>query len=137
MKARKCLCVASPDEPVTALAFKIMSDPHGKLTFIRLYSGTLNAGMQVLNASKGKKEKVGRLLRMHANKREEVKQARAGDIICVLGLNRTSTGDTLCAINRPVMLERVQFPNPVISVAIEPKTRSDQEQSGYRSEQAG
>ena len=126
-ESKEILCQASPDEPVTALAFKIMSDPHGKLLFIRMYSGTLRSGDQVLNATSGKKEKVGRLLRMHANKREEVKMIRAGDIACVLGLNRTATGDTLCSIHRPVRLENVEFPAPVISVAIEPKTRGDQE----------
>ncbi len=121
------LCEAKEDAPFTALAFKIMSDPHGKLTFFRVYSGVLKAGQTVLNASKDKKEKVGRLLRMHANKREEVKTARAGDIVCALGLNRTSTGDTLCDTTFPILLESLDFPEPVISVAIEPKTRADQD----------
>ncbi len=121
------LVQASTDEPFAALAFKIMTDPHGKLTFMRVYSGKLKSGETVLNATKGKQQKVGLLLRMHANKREEVKEVCAGDIVCALGLGRTATGDTLCSRNRPAVLENVVFPEPVISVAIEPKTRGDQD----------
>ncbi len=115
------------DEPFAALAFKLMSDPHGKLTFIRVYSGTLESGSTIFNASKGKKEKVSRILRMHANKREEIKSIQVGDIACLLGLNNTTTGDTLCPQNFPILLEPLTFPDPVISVAIEPKTVADQD----------
>ncbi|HEU4539959.1 MAG TPA: elongation factor G [Jiangellaceae bacterium] len=119
-----------PDEdaPLSTLAFKIMSDQHlGKLTFVRVYSGTLTAGTQVLNSTKGHKERVGKIYRMHANKREEIEKASAGQIVAVMGLKNTTTGDTLCAANNPVILESMTFPAPVISVAIEPKTKSDQE----------
>lgn len=124
---KEILCEARVEEPFSALAFKIMSDPHGKLTFIRVYSGKLEAGSVIFNASKGKKEKVARLLRMHANKREEIKKIQVGDIICVLGLNHTTTGDTLCPQSHPILLEPLKFPDPVISVAIEPKTVADQD----------
>ena len=116
------------EAPFCALAFKIMSDPYvGRLTYIRCYSGVLNKGTAVLNASKDRRERIGRVLRMHANHREELDEIRTGDIVAVVGLNNTTTGDTLCAQNSPVLLERMHFPEPVISVAIEPKTRPDEE----------
>ncbi|HMK44134.1 MAG TPA: elongation factor G [Dissulfurispiraceae bacterium] len=119
---------ASDDEPFAALAFKIMTDPFvGQLTFVRVYSGVLSAGSYVYNSTKDSKERIGRLLQMHANKREEIKEVRAGDIAAVVGLKTTLTGDTLCDENRPVILEAMEFPDPVISVAIEPKTKADQE----------
>lgn len=119
---------ASDDEPFTALAFKIMTDPFvGQLTFVRVYSGVLSAGSYVYNSTKGIKERIGRLLKMHANKREEIKEVRAGDIAAVVGLKNTLTGDTLCDENNPIILESIQFPEPVIAVAIEPKTKADQE----------
>jgi len=122
---------ASDDEPFAALAFKIMSDPHlGKLTFVRIYSGKLEAGTQVLNATKDRKERIGKIYQMHANKREEVDTASAGMIIAVMGLKDTTTGDTLCDTAQPVILESMDFPAPVISVAIEPKTKADQEKLG-------
>jgi elongation factor G len=118
-------------EPLSALAFKIMSDPHlGKLTYVRIYSGTLNAGSQVLNSSKERKERIGKIYRMHANKREEIASVGAGDIVAVMGLKDTTTGNTLCDTSQPVVLESMTFPAPVISVAIEPKTKSDQEKLG-------
>jgi elongation factor G len=119
-----------PDEdaPLSALAFKIMSDQHlGKLTFVRVYSGTLAAGTQVLNTTKGHKERVGKIYRMHANKREEIGKASAGQIVAVMGLKNTTTGDTLSTAEAPVILESMTFPAPVISVAIEPKTKGDQD----------
>ncbi len=119
---------ASDDEPFAALAFKIMTDPFvGQLTFIRVYSGVLAAGSYAFNSSKDTKERVGRLLQMHANKREEIKEVRAGDIAALVGLKSTLTGDTLCDEENPVILEAMEFPEPVISVAIEPKTKADQE----------
>ncbi len=119
---------SSDDMPFSALAFKIMTDPFvGQLTYIRVYSGVLSSGSYVYNSTKGIKERVGRLLRMHANKREEIKEIRAGDIAAVVGLKSTLTGDTLCDENKPVILESIEFPEPVISVAIEPKTKADQE----------
>ncbi|MBN2328449.1 MAG: elongation factor G [Candidatus Omnitrophica bacterium] len=118
---------AKPDAPFTALAFKIMADSHGKLVFVRVYSGAIEAGNAVFNASQGKKEKIGRILRMHANKREEIKKLYVGDIACLLGLNHTATGDTLCLQNHPILLESLAYPDPVISVAIEPKTVADQD----------
>jgi elongation factor G len=122
---------ASDDEPFAALAFKIMSDKHiGKLTYFRVYSGKLAAGSQVLNATKDRKERVGRILQMHANHREDKDAVFAGDIVAVVGLKNTSTGDTLCDPAHPIMLERMEFPEPVISVAIEPKTKADQDKLG-------
>jgi elongation factor G len=119
---------ASDDEPFTALAFKIATDPFvGKLTFFRVYSGVLRTGSYVYNASKGERERVGRLLQMHANHREEIEEVRAGDIAAAIGLKRTTTGDTLCAEDKPVVLESITFPEPVISVAVEPKTKVDQD----------
>ncbi len=122
---------ADPNEPFSALAFKIMADPHlGKLTYIRIYSGTLETGTQVLNSIKDRKERIGKIYQMHANKREERPSAVAGSIVAVMGLKDTTTGDTLCALNKPVILESMTFPAPVINVAIEPKTKSDQEKLG-------
>jgi len=122
---------ADPDEPFAALAFKIMSDQHlGKLTYIRVYSGTLRTGSQVLNSAKGRKERIGKIYQMHANKREERPTAIAGQIVAVMGLKDTTTGDTLCDLVRPVILESMTFPAPVINVAIEPRTKSDQERLG-------
>ena len=118
---------AQADAPFSGLAFKIQSDPHGKLTFFRVYSGTVLPGSVVWNSSKGKREKIGRLLRVHANKREDIKQAQAGDIVCATGLNHTSTGETLSDPDARIVLECPQFPDPVISVAIEPKSRADRE----------
>jgi len=118
----------SDDEPFSALAFKIMTDPFvGQLTFLRVYSGVISAGSYVYNSTKDVKERVGRLLKMHANKREEIEEIRAGDIAAVVGLKNTLTGDTLCDADNPVLLESMEFPEPVISVAIEPKTKADQE----------
>ena len=122
---------ASDSEPFSALAFKIMSDPYvGKLTYFRVYSGRLEAGAQVLNATKDKKERVGRILQMHANHREDKDGVFAGDIVAAVGLKNTTTGDTLCDPANPIMLERMEFPAPVISVAIEPKTKVDQDKLG-------
>jgi elongation factor G len=119
---------ASDDEPFAALAFKIMTDPYvGKLTFFRVYSGVLAAGSYVYNSTKDRKERIGRLLQMHANKREEIEEVRAGDIAAAIGLKDTKTGDTLCAQDEPIILEAMRFPEPVISVAIEPKTKADQD----------
>jgi elongation factor G len=119
------------DAPLSALAFKIQSDPHvGKLTYIRVYSGTLTAGTQVLNSTKDRKEKIGRLMQMHANSREDISEVKAGDICAVIGLKQTTTGDTLCGPEAPVVLESMSFPEPVIDVAIEPKTKGDQEKLG-------
>ncbi|TDU06052.1 translation elongation factor 2 (EF-2/EF-G) [Streptomyces sp. 846.5] len=122
---------ASDDEPLSALAFKIMSDPHlGKLTFIRIYSGRLEAGTAVLNSVKGRKERIGKIYRMHANKREEIDSVGAGDIVAVMGLKQTTTGETLSDDKQPVILESMDFPAPVIRVAIEPKSKGDQERLG-------
>ena len=119
---------ASDDEPFSALAFKVMTDPYvGQLTFMRVYSGVLPSGSYAYNSSKDSKERIGRLLRMHSNKREEIKEVRAGDIAAVVGLKNTLTGDTLCDGDHPVVLEAMEFPDPVISVAVEPKTKADQE----------
>ncbi|KXG75254.1 Elongation factor G [Fervidicola ferrireducens] len=120
--------IASDDEAFSALAFKIMSDPYvGKLTYFRIYSGTLKAGSYVYNSTKNKKERIGRILRMHANHRQEMEEAMTGEIVATVGLKDTTTGDTLCAEDKPIVLESMQFPEPVISVAIEPKTKADQE----------
>jgi len=114
--------------PLSALAFKIMSDPYvGQLTFLRIYSGTLTSGSSVYNANKGKRERIGRLVKMHANKREEIKEAGAGDIVAAVGLKETMTGHTLCAEEHPLVLEEMEFPEPVISLAIESKAKADQE----------
>jgi len=115
-------------EPLCALAFKILSDPYvGKLTYLRIYSGVLKSGSYVLNSAKGKKERIGRLLLMHANKREDIEEAHTGDIVAAIGLKYTATGDTLCAEEKPIILEAMEFPEPVISIAVEPKTKADQE----------
>ena len=119
---------ADDDAPFSALAFKIMTDPFvGHLTFIRIYAGHLAAGSYVLNATSGRKERIGRLLKMHANKREDIKDVYSGDIVACVGLSKSMTGDTLCSPDRPVLLEEMDFPEPVISIAIEPKTKADQE----------
>lgn len=123
---------ASDDEPFSALAFKIMTDPYvGSLAFCRIYSGTVQSGTSVFNPAKGKKERVGRILRMHANSREEIKEAYAGDICAIVGVKDLRTGDTLCDQTNQITLERMEFPEPVISVAVEPKTRADQEKMGH------
>ncbi len=122
---------AEDNAPFAALAFKIMTDPFvGQLTFFRVYSGTLTTGSSVLNATKGKTERIGRLLKMHANKREEIKEVNAGDIAAAVGLKSVTTGDTLCDEKKPILLESMEFPEPVISLAIEPKTKADQEKLG-------
>ncbi len=122
---------SSDDEPLSMLAFKIMNDPFvGSLTFCRIYSGKLESGTQLLNTVKGKKERAGRMLQMHSNSREEIKEAFAGDIIAIVGLKDTTTGDTLCDPMKPVVLERMEFPEPVIELAVEPKTKADQEKMG-------
>ena len=119
---------ASDEEPFAALAFKIATDPYvGKLTFFRVYSGVLAAGSYVYNSTKDRRERIGRLLQMHSNKREEIEEVRAGDIAAAIGLKETKTGDTLCTEEQPIILEAMRFPNPVISVAIEPKTKADQD----------
>jgi elongation factor G len=119
------------DEPFAGLAFKIMTDPFvGTLTFVRIYSGILKSGDQVLNSVKGRKEKIGRMLLMHANHREDIKTAHTGDIVALCGLKDTTTGETLCATLKPIILERMDFPDPVIEVAVEPKTKADQEKMG-------
>lgn len=120
------------DAPFSGLAFKIQADPHvGKLTYVRIYSGTLRAGSTILNVGKGETERIGRILLMHADKREEIIEAYAGEIVGVIGLVKTSTGDTVSDSNHPILLENIKFPEPVISLAIEPKTKSDQEKMGY------
>lgn len=122
---------SSDEEPFAALAFKIATDPYvGKLAFTRVYSGTVESGSYVYNSTKGKRERIGRILMMHANKREEIDKAYAGDIVAIIGLKDTTTGDTLCDIDSEVILENMEFPDPVISVAIEPKTKASQEKMG-------
>jgi len=121
----------SDDEPFSALAFKVATDPFaGQLTFFRVYSGVLKAGTYILNSTNGNKERVGRILKMHANKREEIEQVYAGDIAAIVGLKNTTTGDTLCDAGNPIILERITFPEPVIAIKIEPKTKADQERMG-------
>src|SRR6185295_3221539 len=115
---------AADDAPLAGLAFKIMTDPFvGQLTFIRVYSGVMTSGMSVYNSTKQKTERIGRLLKMHANKREEIKEVYAGDIAAAVGLKSVSTGDTVCDEKKPVILEAMDFPEPVISLAIEPRTK--------------
>ncbi|MGE0525395.1 MAG: elongation factor G [Variibacter sp.] len=121
---------SSDDEPLSMLAFKIMDDPYGVLTFARIYSGHLEKGKTVLNSVRGKTDRIGRMVLMHANSREEISEAYAGDIVALVGLKETRTGDTLCDIAKPVILERMVFPDPVIEMAIEPKTKGDQEKMG-------
>jgi len=124
--------IASDSEPFSALGFKIMTDPFvGQLTFFRVYSGVANAGSYIYNSTKGKKERLGRILKMHANKREEIKEVFAGDIAAAVGLKYTTTGDTLCDEEKQVILESIEFPEPVISIAIEPKTKAEQEKLGF------
>ena len=116
------------DEPFSALAFKVVADPYvGRLVYFRVYSGTMGQGQVVLNSARGKRERLGRILRMHANRREDINEVRAGDIVATVGLKQTFTGDTLCAQDKPILLEAIKFPEPVISVAIEPKTKDDQD----------
>jgi elongation factor G len=118
-------------EPFSALAFKIMSDPYvGRLTYLRLYSGVLKSGTHVLNATKDRKERIGRILQMHANHREDMAAAYTGDIVAVVGLKHATTGDTICDADKPVVLEQISFPTPVIAVAVEPKTKADQDKLG-------
>jgi elongation factor G len=122
---------SSDDAPTSALAFKIMTDPFvGSLTFVRVYSGVISTGTQILNSVKGNRERVGRMLQMHSNHREDIKEAHAGDIVAIAGLKDTTTGETLCDANKPIILERMEFPEPVIEVAVEPKTKTDQEKMG-------
>ncbi len=122
---------SSDDEPLSMLAFKVMNDPFvGSLTFCRIYSGKLDAGISLMNTVKEKRERIGRMLLMHSNNREDIKEAFAGDIVAVVGLKDTTTGDTLCDPNKPVILERMEFPDPVIEIAIEPNTKADQEKMG-------
>ena len=116
---------SSDDEPFAALAFKIATDPYvGTLTFFRVYSGVLNSGDSIYNSIKGKKERVGRILQMHSNSREEIKEVRAGDIAAAVGLKDVTTGETLCDAKHVIKLERMEFPEPVISVAVEPKNQA-------------
>ena len=122
---------ADDKEPFAALAFKIATDPFvGNLTFFRVYSGVLNSGDTIYNPVKGKKERIGRILQMHSNDRKEIKEVFAGDIAAAVGLKDVTTGDTLCDLKQPIMLERMEFPEPVISVAVEPKTKADQDKMG-------
>ena len=119
---------ASDQDPFSGLAFKIMNDPFvGSLTFMRIYSGSIKKGDSIFNSTKGKKERVGRMMRMHSNNREEINEAFAGDIVALAGMKDTTTGDTLCDLEKPVILETMTFPNPVIEIAVEPKSKNDQE----------
>src|SRR4029450_8236662 len=121
----------SDDEPFAALAFKIMTDPFvGQLVFFRVYAGVINSGDTVYNPTKGRKERIGRILQMHANQREDIKEVRAGDIAAAVGLKEATTGDTLCDPAKEITLEKMIFPEPVINVAVEPKTKADQEKMG-------
>jgi len=127
----KMIRKASDDEPFSALVFKIMTDPYsGQLAFFRVYSGKMNAGESVYNVAKGRKERVGRLMRMHANKREDIQEILAGDICAAVGLKTVSTGDTICDEKAPIVLEKIEFPTPVIQLAVEPKTKNDQQKLG-------
>jgi elongation factor G len=131
LKGKNALQPADDSAPFSALAFKLMIDPYvGHLTFLRIYSGQLNSGDTLLNATKGTREKIGRLVKMHANKREEIREVYAGDIVAAIGLRNTTTGDTLCEPSSPIILESMAMPKPVMSVAIEPKTKDDQEKLG-------
>ena len=122
---------SNDEAPTSALAFKIMTDPFvGSLTFVRVYSGVITTGTQILNSVKGNRERVGRMLQMHSNHREDIKEAHAGDIVAIAGLKDTTTGETLCDASKPIILERMEFPEPVIEVAVEPKTKTDQEKMG-------
>ena len=127
---QEVLCTADDNEELTGLIFKVKvaTDPYvGQLSFFRVYSGTLNSGTTVLNASRNKKERIGRILQMHANSREDIKEVRAGDIAAAVGLKEGITGETICSPKRPVTLEKMTFPDPVIHVAVEPKSKADQE----------
>jgi elongation factor G len=131
LQGREKTFSANNGHPLSALAFKIMSDPYtGQLTFFRIYSGSLKSGESIFNPSKGKRERIGRLLKMHANKREEIQEVSAGDIFAAVGLKYTTTGDTICSEKEPIILESMNFPEPVISVAVEPKTKGDVEKLG-------
>ena len=122
---------AKDDAPFAGLAFKLQADPYvGQLTYFRVYSGTLSAGSYVYNSTNETKERVGRILRMHANHREEVKEVFSGDIAATVGLKNTKTGNTLCDSDNPIVLEQIEFPEPVVSLRIEPKTKADQEKMG-------
>jgi len=130
-KEKQLIRTASDDEPFAALVFKIMTDPYsGQLAFFRVYSGKMAAGESIYNVAKGRKERVGRLMRMHANKREDIQEIMAGDICAAVGLKTISTGDTICDENNPIILEKIDFPTPVIQLAVEPKTKGDQEKMG-------
>ena len=121
----------TPEEPFAALAFKVAADPFvGQITFCRLYCGNLSSGSTILNSSKNQKERIGRMLLMHSNTREEIKEAKAGDIVALVGMKNVTTGDTLCEPSKPVILEKMEFPDPVIEVAVEPKTKADYEKMG-------
>jgi elongation factor G len=131
LKGQELSFSANNGHPLSALAFKIMNDPYtGQLTFFRIYSGSLKSGDSVFNSIKGKRERIGRLVKMHANKREEIQEVSAGDIFAAVGLKYTTTGDTICSEKKPIILESMQFPEPVISIAIEPKTKGDLERLG-------
>ncbi|MBI2028138.1 MAG: elongation factor G [Candidatus Levybacteria bacterium] len=122
----------TPEEPMSGLVFKIQNDPHvGKLTYFRIYSGKISSGSYSYNSTKNKQERIGRLLLMHSNQREEIKEGSTGEIVAIVGLKESGTGDTLCDASKPIILEKISFPDPVISLAIEPKTKSDQEKLGY------
>jgi elongation factor G len=125
-ETREC----SPDVAFSGLAFKIVADPYGRLAFFRVYSGKVKSGSYILNSTKGKKERVGRIVRLHADKREDVEEVGAGDIAAIVGLKDTFTGDTLCDTENPIVLERIKFPEPVIQLALEPKTKADQDKMG-------
>ena len=122
--------ISADEQPMAGLAFKIVADPYGKLAFFRLYSGKLSSGSYVYNATKQKKERIGRIVRMHSNARTDVDEVFAGDIVAIVGLKDTTTGDTLCDPDHPIVLESMDFPEPVIKVAIEPKTKASQEKMG-------
>ncbi len=131
MKGNEVVRLPRDDEPLAMLAFKVMDDPFvGSLTFCRIYSGVLEASTTLLNSPRDRKERVGRMLLMHANHREDTKEAYAGDIIALAGLKEARTGDTLCDLQKPVILEKMEFPDPVIEIAVEPKTKGDQEKLG-------
>ena len=118
-------------DPFAALAFKVATDPFvGQITFCRLYCGNLSSGSTILNSSRNQKERIGRMLLMHSNTREEIKDAKAGDIVALVGMKNVTTGDTLCDTSKPVILEKMEFPDPVIEVAVEPKTKADYEKMG-------
>ena len=135
--ARKSLRLPQDSEPFSMLGFKIMDDPFvGTITFCRVYSGKIESGTTVLNSTKDKRERVGRMLLMHANNREDIKEAYSGDIVALAGLKDTRTGDTLCDLQKPVILEKMEFPEPVIEIAIEPKSKADQEKLGVALGQA-